>query len=249
MRPFLVRLALGLGALGILFPSRIVHGDAYDELASYELARPVFEYRHPIAEPLLWALTHAARALHLAERSLRPTQWWNAVWVIVALGLVFVAGGGVFCVLDYWLGRRGGTHAQVMAMMLDFVPEAIAMGAVFAHDARLGLLLALFIGAQNLPEGFNAFRESRKAGSAPRVALGSLLAVSLFGPVGALAGYTLLHDQLAVTAALMAFAAGGILYLVFQDIAPQARMRRHWTPTLGAVLGFVVGMVGKQVLG
>tara|TARA_R110001599_G_scaffold218646_1_gene416960 strand:- start:153 stop:878 length:726 start_codon:yes stop_codon:yes gene_type:complete len=165
------------------------------------------------------------------------------------LGLVFVAGGGVFCVLDYWLGRRGGTHAQVMAMMLDFVPEAIAMGAVFAHDARLGLLLALFIGAQNLPEGFNAFRESRKAGSAPRVALGSLLAVSLFGPVGALAGYTLLHDQLAVTAALMAFAAGGILYLVFQDIAPQARMRRHWTPTLGAVLGFVVGMVGKQVLG
>ncbi|MCA9594396.1 MAG: hypothetical protein KC776_13825 [Myxococcales bacterium] len=92
MRPFLVRLALGLGALGILFPSRIVHGDAYDELASYELARPVFEYRHPIAEPLLWALTHAARALHLAERSLRPTQWWNAVWVIVALGLVFVYG-------------------------------------------------------------------------------------------------------------------------------------------------------------
>ena len=165
------------------------------------------------------------------------------------LALVFVAGGGVFCVLDYWLSRRGGTHAQVMAMMLDFVPEAIAMGAVFAHDARLGLLLALFIGAQNLPEGFNAFRESCKAGSRPRVALWSLLAVSLLGPAGALAGYTLLHDQLALTAALMAFAAGGILYLVFQDIAPQARMRRHWTPTLGAVLGFVVGMVGKQVLG
>lgn len=165
------------------------------------------------------------------------------------LGLAFVAGGGVFCVLDYWLSRRGGTHAQVMAMMLDFVPEAMAMGAVFAHDARLGLLLALFIGAQNLPEGFNAFRESRKAGSGPRVALWSLLAVSLFGPVGALAGFKLLSDQLALTAALMAFAAGGILYLVFQDIAPQARMRRHWTPTLGAVLGFVVGMVGKQVLG
>jgi ZIP family zinc transporter len=165
------------------------------------------------------------------------------------LGLVFVAGGVVFCMLDYWLGRRGGTHAQVMAMMLDFVPEAIAMGAVFAHDARLGLLLALFIGAQNLPEGFNAFRESRKAGTGSRVALWSLLAVSLFGPVGALAGFTLLRDQLALTAALMAFAAGGILYLVFQDIAPQARMRRHWTPALGAVLGFAVGMVGKQMVG
>jgi len=44
-------------------------------------------------------------------------------------------------------------------------------------------------------------------------------------------------------------AGGGILYLVFQDIAPQSKMRRHWAPPLGAVLGFAVGMVGKQVLG
>jgi len=44
-------------------------------------------------------------------------------------------------------------------------------------------------------------------------------------------------------------AGGGILYLVFQDIAPQAPMRRHWAPPLGAVMGFMVGMIGKQLLG
>ncbi len=65
----------------------------------------------------------------------------------------------------------------------------------------------------------------------------------------AVAGFVLLQGHLTLTATIMAFAAGGILYLVFQDIAPQARMRRHWTPALGAVLGFVVGMLGKQVLG
>ena len=166
-----------------------------------------------------------------------------------SMAATFVSGGLVFCVLDYWLSRRGGSRAQVMAMLLDFVPEAIALGAVFGHDPRLGLLLAVFIGAQNLPEGFNAFRESRHAGTSARTTLVSLLAVSLLGPLGALAGFVLLRDQLALTAAIMAFAAGGILYLVFQDIAPQARMRRHWTPALGAVLGFMVGMVGKQVLG
>ena len=165
------------------------------------------------------------------------------------LALVFVAGGLVFCAIDIWLSRRGGTHAQVMAMMLDFVPEAIAMGAVFVQDPRLGLLLALFIGAQNLPEGFNAFRESRHGGSGARMALWSLLAISLLGPLAAAAGFMFLQGQLALTATIMAFAAGGILYLVFQDIAPQARMRRHWTPALGAVLGFVAGMLGKQVLG
>ncbi len=165
------------------------------------------------------------------------------------LALVFIAGGLVFCAIEVWLSRRGGTHAQVMAMMLDFVPEALAMGAVFAQDPRLGLLLAVFIGAQNLPEGFNAFRESRHGGSGARLALCSLLAISLLGPLAAGAGFVLLQGQMALTAAIMAFAAGGILYLVFQDIAPQARMRRHWTPALGAVLGFVVGMLGKQELG
>lgn len=44
-------------------------------------------------------------------------------------------------------------------------------------------------------------------------------------------------------------AAGGRLYLVFQDIAPRSHLRRHWTPPLGAVWGFAVGMIGQQVLG
>lgn len=166
-----------------------------------------------------------------------------------ALPLVVMAGGLVFCALDAWLSRRGSARAQMMAMMLDFIPEAIAMGAVFGHDPRLGLLLALFIGAQNLPEGFNAFRESRHYGASPRAALLMLLGVSLLGPLGAVAGFMLLHDQIALTSGILAFAAGGILYLVFQDIAPQTRMRRHWSPPLGAVLGFAVGMAGKQMLG
>lgn len=166
-----------------------------------------------------------------------------------SMAAVFLAGGLVFCTLEVWLSRRGGSRAQLTAMMLDFVPEAMALGAVFGHEPRLGILLALFIGVQNLPEGFNAYRELARAGTKPRVALLTLLALSLLGPVGAGAGHVLLHDKMALTAAIMAFAAGGILYLVFQDIAPQARMRRHWTPALGAVLGFMVGMAGEQILG
>jgi ZIP family zinc transporter len=47
----------------------------------------------------------------------------------------------------------------------------------------------------------------------------------------------------------MLVAGGGILYLVFQDIAPQVRLKRHWAPALGATLGFIVGMVGEKLLG
>lgn len=165
------------------------------------------------------------------------------------LAATFCAGGLLFCLLDAVITRSGGSKAQFMAMLLDFVPESLALGALFGHSHRTGFLLALFIGAQNLPEGFNAHRENIQSGATARASLLALLAVSLLGPLSACAGYVFLRDQGALTACIMSAAGGGILYLVFQDIAPQAMMRRHWAPPLGAVMGFVVGMVGKQLLG
>jgi ZIP family zinc transporter len=166
----------------------------------------------------------------------------------VGLGATFCAGGLLFCVLDAQLSRSGDTKAQFLAMLMDFLPEALALGAVFGQDPRLGVLLAAFIGAQNLPEGFNAFREMTTVGIRSRVALMTLLAVSLLGPVAACTGYFFLQDQAKVTASIMTFAGGGIMYLIFQDIAPQSKIRKHWIPALGAVLGFAVGMIGKQLV-
>ncbi len=167
----------------------------------------------------------------------------------VALAVTFCAGGLVFCFLDVNLARRGGSRAQFLAMLMDFVPEAVSLGAVFGHDRRLGMLLAAFIGAQNLPEGFNAYRESLARHVSKTAALKGLFYASLLGPIAAWAGYALLDDNQVLTAGLMTFAGGGILYIVFQDIAPQARLRRHWTPALGAVAGFVVGVLSKKWIG
>ena len=165
------------------------------------------------------------------------------------LCLLFASGGLAFCLLDIVLSRSGGSKAQFTAMLSDFLPEAIALGAVFAHDPRLGLLLALFIGAQNLPEGFNAFRELKTGGAHGSTILTSIFLISFLGPVAALSGFFLLRTHPPVTAGIMVFAGGGILYLIFQDIAPQAKLRHHWMPPLGAVLGFIIGMLGKKLLG
>ena len=76
----------------------------------------------------------------------------------IGLALSFCAGGIVFCYVDVRLARHGGSRAQFMAMLLDFIPEALVLGAVFGRNHDLGILLALFIGLQNLPDVFNAFR-------------------------------------------------------------------------------------------
>jgi len=166
-----------------------------------------------------------------------------------ALGLLFGAGGIAFCLLDIVLSRSGGSKAQFAAMLSDFIPEAIALGAVFAHDQRLGILLAIFIAVQNLPEGFNAYRELNKTTGRSALILWQMFFVSFLGPAAALSGFFFLQNLPGITDGIMVFAAGGILYLVFQDIAPQAKLRRHWLPPLGAVLGFIVGMLGKKLLG
>ena len=69
------------------------------------------------------------------------------------------------------------------------------------------------------------------------------------GIIAAVPGYSCLHGHATLVNSLMLFAAGGILYLMFQDIAPMIKYRRHWAPALGAALGFLLGMVGVKLLG
>ncbi len=163
--------------------------------------------------------------------------------------LTFFGGAVCFYLLDKSLEKRGGRVAQLLAMMMDFIPEVIAMGAVFGHDPKLGFILALFIGLQNLPESFNSYMDLRESQMKPRHILLTFLPLSLSGIVGALVGYYLLTGSTTLIATLMSFASGGIVYLMFQDIAPLSHMRNRWSPALGASLGFLVGMVGEKLLG
>ncbi|WP_417441480.1 ZIP family metal transporter [Idiomarina sp.] len=184
----------------------------------------------------------AAVAFALVPEGMKELNAWQ-------LTGLFAAGGVTFCLVDAWLQKHEGNVSQFMAMVLDFVPEAVSLGAVFAVNPKMGILLAIFIAAQNFPEGFNAYRELKNAKLTTKSALFGLFGVSFFGPLAAIMGYWWLSDAPKITAMIMSFAAGGILYLVFQDIAPQAKMRRHWMPALGAVFGFIIGMLSKQLMG
>lgn len=160
----------------------------------------------------------------------------------------FAGGGIAFMALDRLLAWIDTPASQLAAMLSDFIPEAMALGAAFAQGEPTGFLLAGLIALQNLPEGFNAYRELRSALSRRSILIG-FCGMSLLGPVAGLIGYYHLASRPELTSAIMLFAAGGILYLIFQDIAPQARLQRQWAPPLGAVAGFLLGMVGQAMVG
>jgi len=134
-------------------------------------------------------------------------------------------------------------------MLADFLPEAMALGAVFASGSPTASLLAVLIALQNLPESFNAYREiAATTRTSSATILSTFSAIALLGPAAALIGFFFLADMQFVVSGVMLFASGGILYLVFQDIAPQARLERRWAPPLGAVAGFGMGMIGHGLI-
>jgi len=168
----------------------------------------------------------------------------------IASTFYLLCGGIVFFALERFLGLRRREKPQFIAMLLDYIPESLALGGALAAGSHAAPLLALFIGLQNIPEGFNAYRELKAAKQPDESRIIPLMLMLVpIGPLIAILGWLYLGDRLALLGASMLFASGGILYLIFQDIAPQSHMRRHWAPPLGAVLGFSVGMLGNSISG
>ncbi len=160
---------------------------------------------------------------------------------------VLLLGGAAFFLYERLIDGRKRVSPQFNAMLLDFIPESLALGGVLAAGSSTAQLLALLIGLQNIPEGFNAYRElSAMPGARPRRIMALMIALVPIGPIVGVAGWLLLSQHEAILGTVMLFASGGILYLIFQDIAPQTRLARHWAPPLGAVAGFGLGLLGQQ---
>jgi ZIP family zinc transporter len=163
--------------------------------------------------------------------------------------LCFSAGGVFFYLLQRQLRKLKSTAGQLVAMLSDFIPEAIALGTAFAVGEHTGFLLALLMVLQNLPEGFNAYEElAAKNTTSPKRILWMFAALALAGPVAGLSGYFWFSHLTQVVAGIMLFASAGILYLVFDDVAPDSKVDDSGLPALGGVAGFMLGLLGNMLI-
>ncbi|MBQ9729853.1 MAG: ZIP family metal transporter [Clostridia bacterium] len=150
------------------------------------------------------------------------------------------------------------TTMLVFAVAIHNLPEGMAVGALYAGilsgNAAVSLsgALALSIGIalQNLPEGaiisLPLAAEGEKKGKA--FALGVLSGI--VEPIGAL--ITILLSQLFVPALpyLLAFAAGAMIYVVVEELIPEASEGEHSNiGTIAFAIGFTLMMVLDVALG
>ena len=151
------------------------------------------------------------------------------------------------------------TTLLVLAVTLHNIPEGMAVGLSFAraaqHTGNAGLFaaagaLAIGIGIQNFPEGAAVALPLHQEGlSRTR----SFVYGSLSGIVEPIFGVLVVLCASALTPFmpwLLSAAAGAMLYVVVEELIPEAHLGEHSHPgTLGVMAGFLVMMVLDTALG
>lgn len=150
------------------------------------------------------------------------------------------------------------TTKLILAVTLHNIPEGMAVGVVLAgamtHEAGIteagALALALGIAIQNIPEGAIISMPMKSDGNGKGR---SFLYGVLSGVVEPLAGLltiVMIDRLLPWLPWLLAFAAGAMLYVVTEELIPEAQHGEHSnTATIGAAVGFVLMMVLDVALG
>ena len=154
--------------------------------------------------------------------------------------------------------RLSRTAMLALAVTIHNLPEGMAVGVVFAGateghaDISLmgALAMSLGIAIQNIPEGAIISMPMRAAGNSRGKAF---LIVSLSGivePLGGLLIILLASLFLPAMPYLLAFAAGAMMYVVVEELIPEASSGTHSNlSTIGFAIGFVLMMVLDVVMG
>ena len=189
-------------------------------------------------------------------------------WLVPAAG--FLVGVGFLLFLDFVIphihkgndeegvktNRLSKTTKMFFAVTLHNIPEGLAAGVAIAsalnHNVSETAILALAIGIaiQNFPEGAIVSMPLKEQGMSKWKAF---LLGFLSGVVEPIASLIALGFAVVVQAALpyaLAFAAGAMIYVVVEELIPEANQGSHSNlGTIGCAIGFVIMMVLDIALG
>lgn len=138
----------------------------------------------------------------------------------------------------------------LIAMAIHNVPEGMAVGLAFAAGGtELGIPIALAIGIQNIPEGFAAAAPLLDGGASRRQAFGFAAATGAFEPPAAIGAIAVAAVVAVLLPAGLAFAAGAMLYVVIDELVPEAHAGSDRAATLALIVGFALMMTLDTTLG
>ncbi len=154
--------------------------------------------------------------------------------------------------------RLSKTAMLAFAVTIHNLPEGMAVGIALAGasgteaiiDSSAALALSLGIALQNIPEGAIISMPLRAAGNSR---MKSFIIGSISGivePLGGALVFVLASAVMTSMPYLLSFAAGAMLYVVIEELVPEASQGDHSNlGTIGFALGFALMMVMDVALG
>ena len=191
-------------------------------------------------------------------------------WLPPAVG--FLMGMGFLLLLDTLIPHQHQgsdepeglpSHARkntmlMLAVTLHNIPEGMAVGVVFAGLAigepgitwASALALAIGIALQNVPEGAIISLPLRANGLSRTRAFAYGALTGAVEPVAAALTILLTGIMTPILPYLLCFAAGAMVYVVVEELIPEAQQGEHSNiGTIGTALGFALMMVLDIALG
>ena len=185
-------------------------------------------------------------------------------WLVPAIG--FVLGVGFMLLLDYLIphihlhGEEEGIQGKkisktakfFLAVTLHNIPEGLAVGVVLAGIIGGGItnpqaliVLAIGIAIQNFPEGMIVSMPLKEEGMSKFKAFGLGALSGVVEPLASLIALAITSLIVIILPYTLAFAAGVMVYVVVEELIPEASQDGH--SNLG-VIGFTVGFIVMMIL-
>ena len=190
--------------------------------------------------------------------------------VFLPVGGGFVLGGVFLLLLDRLLphlhldsDQPEGLPAHwkrttmiVLAVTLHNIPEGMAVGLSFTVAARDGgalagaVALAIGMGLQNFPEGAAVSLPMRSQGVSAGKAFACGAASGVVEPIFGLLTVLVASSVSGLMPWILSFAAGAMIYVVVEELIPEAHLGEHsHAGTVSVMAGFLVMMLLDTALG
>lgn len=195
------------------------------------------------------------------------------MWLFPALGFIF--GVGFMLLLDYLVphmhmnneeegvkkNKLSKTFKMLLAVTLHNIPEGLAVGVVIASfivaqkngtpiNQNAMLTLSIGMAIQNFPEGAIVSMPLKEEGlSKGRAFLYGFIS-GVVEPIAAVLAILVTVFVNMILPFVLAFAAGVMIYVVVEELIPEANEGEHSNlATIGLAVGFVLMMVLDIALG
>lgn len=218
-----------------------------------------------------WSLL--APAIEMAEDAVIPA------WMVAAIGFI---GGAAFLFLADRLiphmhlnSKEGETEGistklkrsilLVFSITLHNIPEGLAVGVAFGAIANgtiangegnaslmSAVAIAIGIGLQNFPEGAAVSIPLRREGLSRSKSFFYGQASGIVEPIAGVLGAALVMFVKPVLPYALAFAAGAMIFVVVEELIPEAQSGNHESThlaTAGCIIGFAIMMILDVALG